>query len=206
MKIKSIFGPSILLTLFCIVTFGVLTPFITNRPWSEILESTKHFISPQGSSDSKALSSSKTISSHTFEIIFQPAIKRLTLINGSNSSVPSDIEIAEAEKLLCYELRISNLNYPDILKEPNPRSFEERVKYFSSGIQKNISLILNKDTIPCAMVQLERNFGVAPYLSIQMAFASVENWKTTPHHLIINDEYFGLGEIHLENKIKETEL
>jgi hypothetical protein len=67
-------------------------------------------------------------------------------------------------------------------------------------------MVIGNDTLPCAMVQLERNFGVAPYLSIQTAFPAVKNWKTQRHHLILNDEYFGLGDIHLENKLSDTDL
>jgi hypothetical protein len=128
----------------------------------------------------------------------------LNILNGGED--PSTAEIVEAEKIICYELRISSHKQPDLLKELNPRPFEERVKYFSSTIQNNIRMVIGNDTLPCAMVQLERNFGVAPYLSIQTAFSAVKNWKTLRHHLILNDEYFGLGDIHLENKLSDTDL
>jgi hypothetical protein len=154
--------------------------------------------------NSRFLSKNKSIKGYKFEMIYQSARKRLYILNDGLK--PSKSEIAEAEKIICYELRISSDKQPDLLKESNPRPFEERVKYFSSMIQNNIQLVIGNDTLTCAMVQLERNFGVAPYLSIQTAFPAVKNWKTQRHHLILNDEYFGLGDIHLENKLSDTDL
>lgn len=154
--------------------------------------------------DLQIMSKSKSIRGHKFELIYQSAKKRLYLLNGGLE--PSTAEIVEAEKIICYELRISSDNQPDLLKESNHRPFEERVKYFSTAIQENLKLVIGRDTLPCAMVQFERNFGVAPYLSIQTAFSAVKNWKTLRHHLILNDEYFGLGDIHLENKLSDTDL
>jgi hypothetical protein len=194
----------LIFTVFCIGLLLSLTPAITDRPWDEILNKSLGTFTSSQSTELELISSSKSIKDHKFELIYQSARKRLNILNAG--AEPSNKEIAEAEKIICYELRISSDKQPDLLKEPNPRPFEERVKYFSSTIQNNIRMIIGKDTLPCAMIQLERNFGVAPYLSIQTAFPAVNNWKKLPHHLILNDEYFGLGEIHLENKLSDTDL
>ncbi len=195
---------SITTAVLCIGVFFYLTPLVARRPWKEIISKTGLDVFNTASNDTEIRTSSKNINGHSFEMIYQSAKKRLMLLNGGIE--PSDKEIEESEKLICYELRISSENQPDILKEFNDRSFEDRIKYFSSTIQHNIKLVIDKDTLNCAMVQMERNFGIAPYLSIQTAFTAVKDWKSMPHHMIINDEYFGYGEIHLEKKLTKSDL
>ena len=193
-----------LVAIFCVGFLLSLTPIVTGRPWHEIINNNVTGITRSQPENSRFLSKNKSIKGYKFEMIYQSARKRLYILNDGLK--PSKAEIAEAEKIICYELRISSDKQPDLLKESNPRPFEERVKYFSSTIQNNIRLVIGNDTLPCAMVQLERNFGVAPYLSIQTAFPAVKNWKTQRQHLFFNDEYFGLGDIQLENKLSDTYL
>jgi hypothetical protein len=204
MKLRKRYVLPLIFTVFCIGILLSLTPAITGRPWDEIMNNSLGKLTNSQSTELEIISSSKSIKDHKFELIYQSARKRLNILNGGED--PSTAEIVEAEKIICYELRISSHKQPDLLKELNPRPFEERVKYFSSTIQNNIRMVIGSDTLPCAMLQLERNFGVAPYLSIQTAFSAVKNWKTLRHHLILNDEYFGLGDIHLENKLSDTDL
>lgn len=149
------------------------------------------------SSQNEILSSYKEINGISFEIIPQPAEKRLFLLKGNNSH--SKEEIDEANKIVCYELRISHKSGTDILKLPSTLSFEKSVMYFTSFFADNIKLIIDSDTAKCQLYHYERNFGVAPYQSIQLGFPYDKEWKSKSHRIEIIDEYFGLGLIKLKN-------
>jgi hypothetical protein len=140
---------------------------------------------------------SKEIDNIKFELIPQTPEKRIFLLTGNKN--PTIEEIEEANKIICYELRITHKEGEEILKLPNQRSFEERVMYFTSEMEKNIKLIVEDDTLSCGLFHFERNFGFAPYQSIHLGFQNLNNWQNKPHHIIIEDEYFNFGQIHLES-------
>ena len=148
-------------------------------------------------SDNIKSSDSKVIGNVKFQVIPQSAEKRLFLQDRSTNH--SDVDIEQANQLICYELRIQNVDQTDILDNPSNLSYEQKVDYFSSKLGRRIKLMVNLDTIPCAMYHFERNFGVAPYQSIQLGFPYDKDWKGESHHILIRDDYFGFGDIHLES-------
>ena len=175
--------------------------FIPSKSRSFIREILKETIKPFKLNDESPNSTDfKKIEGFEFKMIFEPAEKRAKIINGGRE--PEINQIQEGEKLICYELRISSEAESDILKISNEFSFEQRLSYFMSGLQKDLILIVGKDTLPCILYHFERNFGIAPYLSLHTGFASPKNWKKLPHHLVIKSEYFHFGDIHLESNNK----
>ncbi len=141
--------------------------------------------------------SSKTIDRIHFEMIPQPAEKRIFLLTGNQE--PSEADLKDANGIICYELRISDISGKNLLELPNIRSKEDRVTYFTSDFDDHIRMVVDKDTLPCTMYHFERNFNYAPYQSFQIGFPYSKEWKKKPHHLIIQDDYFGFGELHLES-------
>lgn len=130
-----------------------------------------------------------------FQIIPQPAEKRLFLLKRNKNL--SAQELAEANKMICYELRIKDSENRSILNLPSHLSHQQKVDYFSAKLGKRITMVVNQDTLPCLMYHLEQNFGVAPYQSIQLGFPYEKKWKGKSHHIIIKDDFFGFGNIHL---------
>jgi hypothetical protein len=49
-------------------------------------------------------------------------------------------------------------------------SFENRVAYYSFGMQKDINLISGKDTITCTIYHYERNYGISPQNHFMLGF------------------------------------
>lgn len=186
------------------LSFGLAVLFVTfilvpSRSRSFLQSSIVNTLVGRNIENQTTTSNSKTLGPYRFEMIFQPAKKRIRIANGGVT--PSKAELKEAEKLLCYELRVSHESEADILQISNEYSFEDRVLYFSTELQRNLKMIIGKDTMSCVLYHFERNFGIAPYLSLHAGFESPQNWKKQPHHLVITDKYFHFGEIHLENRV-----
>lgn len=48
--------------------------------------------------------------------------------------------------------------------------YYQRLDYFAFYAQQDIQLIIAQDTLPCAMYHFERNYGGAPFLSLNLGF------------------------------------
>jgi hypothetical protein len=142
-------------------------------------------------------SNSKTINEIKYEIIPQPAQKRLKLLFSEDAISKEDIN--ESNKLICYELKITN-NDINVLKKMYLNDYD--IKYFSNDMRNDIALIVSNDTLNCTLFHFERTYGVVPYLSFQLGFAYSKSWKNKPHHLVFKDTYFENGEIHLVSTYK----
>lgn len=145
-------------------------------------------------------SNSKEINNFKYEIIPQTAEKRLSLV--SNKNIFTQKEIDDANKLICYEYRITNLKGENLFKEINSDQNINSTKYFTNDMKNDLVLILEKDTIACQLFHFERTFGITPYLSFQIGFPYNKEWKNKSHHIVFNDNFFNNGEIHLINTYK----
>jgi hypothetical protein len=70
--------------------------------------------------------------------------------------------------------------------------YEDRVNYFSFGMQKDIQLVEDGDTLPCLLFHYERVYDLAPYGTFLIAFSKgkdVNGDKT----LIFSDNQFNKG-------------
>ena len=81
------------------------------------------------------------------------------------------------EGKLYFRLEISIDGFNEELMHYRPdasgseAAFEERVSYYSFGMQKDICIVVaEKDTIPCTMYHYERNYGVSPNNRFMLGF------------------------------------
>ncbi len=86
-----------------------------------------------------------------------------------------DTLVKSYESLLFFDLEISidhfneeMIHYGIVANDE--ASFENRVAYYSFGMQKDISLVSGKDTIPCTVYHYERNYGVSPQNHFMLGF------------------------------------
>jgi hypothetical protein len=83
--------------------------------------------------------------------------KRLKDLNGMQY-VDLKIELKEGEgELLKYGLT-------------NPKEYDERIDYFSFGMQKDIKLVEAGDTLSCLLFHFERVYNIAPSATFLLAF------------------------------------
>ncbi|HTB06440.1 MAG TPA: hypothetical protein VK806_05750 [Bacteroidia bacterium] len=74
--------------------------------------------------------------------------------------------------------------------------YNERVNYFSFGMQKDVQLVDAGDTLPCLLFHYERLYSIAPYGTFLLAFPkgkNIDGDKT----LIIFDHVFNTGIVKL---------
>lgn len=91
------------------------------------------------------------------------------------SQASFDTLVKSYEGLLFFDMEISidHFNEEMIHYGPaanNEASFENRVAYYSFGMQKDICLVSGKDTIPCTAYHYERNYGISPQNHFMLGF------------------------------------
>ncbi len=79
------------------------------------------------------------------------------------------------EGLLFFDMEISIDHFTEEMihygiTANDEASFENRVAYYSFGMQKDINLISGKDTIPCTVYHYERNYGISPQNHFMLGF------------------------------------
>lgn len=91
------------------------------------------------------------------------------------SQASFDTLVKSYEGLLFFDMAISidhfneeMIHYGIVTNDE--ASFENRVAYYSFGMQKDISLISGMDTIPCTAYHYERNYGISPQNHFMLGF------------------------------------
>ena len=88
-------------------------------------------------------------------------------------------------------------------KLQSPAQYDERVKYTSFEMQKDIYLVQGKDTLLPGLFQFERIFEVAPYSKIMLAFDNKKFNKDREFTIIYNDKLFEKGFVKFNYKNKQ---
>jgi hypothetical protein len=74
--------------------------------------------------------------------------------------------------------------------------YNDRINYFSFGMQKDVQLVDAGDTLPCLLFHFERLYNVAPYGTFLLAFPKGKN-TDGDKTLIIYDHVFNTGIVKL---------
>lgn len=161
---------------------------------------------------SEGLHASKKIDKIDFQLLYMP--KEYLVIRDHKDSLENfdEKKLLVASKnyegLQYFKLRISIDDFHDEIVKYNIRSdfeYEDRVKYYSFGMQRSLKLIDGKDTLPCVLFNYERTFNLTPNSNFQIAFPASENKSSKT--LVFEDVYLGTGKVMLtipEEKIKST--
>lgn len=80
-------------------------------------------------------------------------------------------------------------------KLDSPAQYEDRIKYFSFKIEKDIYLIQGNDTIWPGLCQFERIFEVAPHVNVMFAFDNRVFDRNREFTIVYNDKVFEKGTI-----------
>jgi hypothetical protein len=112
----------------------------------------------------------------------------------------------EYEGLQYFKLRISIDDFNNEIIKYNSsdnNDYEDRVKYYSFGMQHRLKLIDGNDTLPCVLYNYERTFNLTPNSNFQLAFPASGNISSKT--LMIDDKYLGTGKVMMtltEERIK----
>ena len=104
----------------------------------------------------------------------------------------------ERDGLQYFVFKIMSRTGQEVL-ETGAQSEEEvqmRQYYFTTLMNQDMALVEGGDTLSCALWHFERNYGLAPYNNIVVAFEKPE--KGGDKTFIYNDEVLGAGSVRFD--------
>ncbi|MGD1845368.1 MAG: hypothetical protein ACFB10_08245 [Salibacteraceae bacterium] len=95
-------------------------------------------------------------------------------------------KVAELKGLDYYTLRIRSLQNKEVAatNAEGEDDFFARQHYLSSYFAEDLQLVDGQDTLPCALFHFERNYSLAPYNDVLLAFETQANAEGNKRLLI----------------------
>lgn len=150
----------------------------------------------------------KKINDFEFAILYKP-VDYIVAMESKNKNISKDSILKRKNSLKGYQyytFRIRSFKDNEFFRTgmTSENEYYERLEYFVSNAQNDITLVEGKDTIPCAVYHFERNYGISPYNNIVLSFEEKDSLNTADKVFIYEDKVLGLGKIAI--KIKANEL
>ena len=143
-----------------------------------------------------------------FELQFTPLEYRILKEHAEDTLTPASLKnyTAEIKDMQYFTFRISDDRGGDLLKADaaSKEDFSSRLQYFSSGMQKDLSLIEGADTLPCLLFHFERAYGIDPRSTFVLGFPLGKKDGpggvpcTAGKTLLFNDHQLGSGPLYIE--------
>jgi hypothetical protein len=154
------------------------------------------------SDSDNGLNTKKKIGHYEFSLQYKPLDYVVLLEEGVK--VPLDkleSRKKELEGMQYFTFRITSLTEDDMLRtdQQDENEYYQRLEYFVSSAQDDISLIDGGDTLPCAIYHFERNYGLAPFNNIVLGFEK-SGKNAGDKTLVYNDNALGAGPVLLTIK------
>ena len=203
MKIKRKFT---LLILTALATFsGIGSFWFSKEPGTIEVAEYMQWIE----NEDNGLRVSKTVGNFEFNLQYKP-LEYIVLLDKRKEEV-SEEELNEGKRefegLEYYTLSIgSNDKQTGMLKTKLNRSqsHDDRIAYFSYEMQKDLSLIVGVDTLPCTLFHFERTYSLKSNNNFVLAFEipdklkSASQSKALNRTLIYNDRALNTGSVKLK--------
>lgn len=148
---------------------------------------------------------SPLVQSHHFDDVLMEVSYRPAAYMATSQLVKSNVERIDFEEVKKdfastsnYNLKIENLNGGAIMKgiANDAMQYQDLVQYLSFGIQNDLYMGNENDTIPCAFVHFERNYDVAPFLNVQFGFNMEEFEMGDEWFVMFDADRFRLGPLY----------
>ena len=148
----------------------------------------------------------KTFDAVSFISFYKPSEYRVLkeVVNTSEVNLDSiKNEIDLSSQWYTFTFRVKAGQHP--LEEGNQstREYFQKLEYYINA-QPDFKLIVDKtDTLECTMYHMERNYGGAPYIDINVAFKN-ENQTQSEITMLYFDRIFSNGTLKFNYQIDET--
>lgn len=141
---------------------------------------------------------SPTVGDLNFTLQERPAVYRICVENQGNVN-KEDIENIDKEEdpLLHFHfvLKPAKSQTPFLMYQvADEAEYFDRLRYFVSEVEKDIFLVSDSDTLFPVLCHFERNYHVAPYNTLTLAFENVARISNT-FRIIYNDRIFNQGPV-----------
>jgi len=106
-------------------------------------------------------------------------------------------KVSEMEDLQYFTFQLGKQDGSDVLKSNIGQSgdYSKNIEYLSFGLQKDLKLVEERDTLPCVLHHFERSYGITPAAKIVLAFPATSTIKNKT--FIYEDSHFGIGTIKM---------
>ena len=142
----------------------------------------------------------KQIGTIRYELLYQPEdyILLKDRQNGIGTGATALVE-EEEDPFQYFVLTMSEEQGADLLKSNalNGSSYQERLRYYSFEMDKDIKLIDGKDTLACKLYHFERTYDIAPYQKMVLAFDKGED-PAADKTFILHDQLNGSGFVKIK--------
>lgn len=196
-------------TYLCLFVFGLLYSFASEMSFGGKLTPQK-FVAYVAQNEAK-ISKKQASNGVVYELKYVPT--DLLFLNYMKGNKYTKKEYATFQKenqgTSTFQFRISTPQNGSIefLKHPvqNGKSYEERVKYYSFELQKDIFLIdSDGNKYACTGYVFERNFGIQPYGIIHLVFPIDVSKKQVT--VSINDNGIATNQLQFEFAKKDLQF
>lgn len=157
--------------------------------------------------DNSPLSKTHRFDGFSMEVDYRPSayMAASQLVKSKGDKLDFEETKSDFATTSNYNLKIENLSGGAIMKgiAGDAMQYQDLVQYLSFGIQNDLYIGNDQDTIPCSFVHFERNYDVAPFLNVQFGF-NVENFEKGDEWFVMFDaDRFRLGPLYYRFEYSE---
>jgi hypothetical protein len=140
----------------------------------------------------------KTINELQFKVQYKP-YEYIVCMEEQTEKIADTLmkrKLKELEGMQYYDLKILlKNNEGELLKSGLTAAgeYDNRVKYFSFGMQQDIQLVDGNDTLPCTMYHFERAYDATPVCTILLGFNKDNSKEGKAKTLLFYDRTFNKG-------------
>ena len=139
---------------------------------------------------------SKEIMDYRYELQHRPA--ELVVLQELNGNVTDKSaftnRVKEMEDLQYYNLHLFGPNGKAVISQSAGEQYFQRLEYYTSIAQQDISLTQDGDTLPCVLYHFERYYDLSPYNTLVLGFPKSEN-PSAERTLVFNDRALSMGPV-----------
>jgi hypothetical protein len=150
--------------------------------------------------EENGLHKTKSIGAYEISLQYKP-LEYIVTKEERKDRISEQTLVSRMEKLQDFQyftLRLSSkdkqLKIMDIGNQTD-QDYYNKVNYFSFGMQEDIYLVEDKDTLECKLFHFERNYDLAPYIDFLLAFTGPRSGVIRDKELVFEDKYLGIGPV-----------
>jgi hypothetical protein len=138
----------------------------------------------------------KEIQDFKYALQFKPAAFIALQESKSIKNIDSTVfyhRILELENTLQFNLQLSTINNESILNPISGDDYFQRLAYLTTSLNNDLFLLSENDTIPCTFYHFERNYNIAPYVTVVFGFETSQIPVSKAYDIVYNDQLLGAG-------------
>jgi hypothetical protein len=120
-------------------------------------------------------------------------LKESRIASGNSKDFTEGIKVLSGFIYFTFNIGSSDGKRPLIELKDNKSEYFQRLAYCNSGLQNDFLLVDGEDTLPCAMYQFERNYGLAPSNNFILGFKQKNSSTVKDKTLLYFDHLFNFG-------------